>query len=726
MTKDEYISSNIVKLLHYWSNYAIALGALVILSLCILDYFVTPENFARFLFYRIIAGTLIFILFLFNRKEASRRKHHLLTILAAVVVSGMVSIMIAHFGGHRSPYFAGMILAAIFCIGLIPLGLHVSALILVIVYSLYLVPILIYDTITDWPFFINANLFILYCSFALIYLRYIMHLRYVRELSLQYDIEQQKKQLETYSHQLENMVQERTRELQKSEQQLRALFENATDGISVSDKNGTIVNVNNRICEMHGYSREDMIGTSVWRLEAENKPSVVQERMARLLAGESLVFETVRIKKDGTALPLEITSKAVPIGDELLIQFFYRDLTEKKKLQSHLLQSQKMESIGVLAGGIAHDFNNILTAILGHTEIVRLFPSLDAKSLRSLQVIEDVSRKAGAMINKLLGFARRSNYEILPVNINDIVSDSAKLLERVLDKNISLELKLSDSLPLVRGDFNQLEQVVMNLVVNARDAMPQGGRIVLTTAFMQVTGNTPDIPPYVLPGEYVQMSVADSGVGIPDHLVQKIFEPFFTTKERGKGTGLGLSMCYGAIMEHKGYITVQSGSGIGSTFKVLLPVLRAAAAPEAKPLFVPQKGTETILVVDDEEDILSAIQETLTAHGYKVLAANDPALGLEVFKRMPREVALVITDMVMPKIDGKELMNQLRAVNPEIRILAISGYMKYVAEKDEISATAWFLQKPFESRDLLMQIRLILDSYSHNPSPSSASGRFSP
>ncbi len=726
MTKDEYISSNIVKLLHYWSNYAIALGSLVILSLCILDYFVTPENFARFLFYRIIAGTLIFILFLFNRKEASRKRHHFLTILAAVVVSGMVSIMIYHFGGHRSPYFAGMILSAIFCIGLIPLGLTVSIFILVIVYSLYLVPILMYDTITDWPFFINANFFILYCSLALIYLRYIMHLRYVRELSLQYDIEQQKKQLETYSHQLENMVQERTQELQKSEQQLRALFENATDGISVIDKHGLIVNVNNRICEMHGYTREELIGTSVWRLLADNTPSVVQERMTRLLAGESLNFETVLIKKDGTALPLEISSKAVAIGDTLLIQSFYRDLTEKKKLQSHLLQSQKMESIGVLAGGIAHDFNNILTAILGHTEIVRLFPSLDAKSLRSLQVIEDVSRKAGAMINKLLGFARRSNYEILPININDIITDSAKLVERVLDKNISLELALSENLPLVKGDFNQLEQVVMNLVVNARDAMPQGGRIVLTTAVLQVPGNAPDVPPYVLPGDYVQMSVTDSGVGIPEHLVQKIFEPFFTTKERGKGTGLGLAMCYGAVLEHKGYIVVQSRVGSGATFKVLLPVLREAPAPGARPLLVPQRGTETILVIDDEEDILSAIQETLTANGYKVLTANDPILGLEVFNRMSDEVALVITDMVMPKLDGKELMNRLRAISPEVRMLAISGYMKYVAEKEDINTIAWFLQKPFESRDLLVQIRQILDSHSHNPSHSSASGRFSP
>ena len=713
--KRAYIDENIVSLLHHWSNTALWTGSLLLLSLCLLDYLITPEKFTLFLIYRLVASSLIFLLYLLNRKKISRMRHHFVTISAAVTASSAIALMIASFGGHQSIYFVGMILLIIYILALTPLNVKMTVVAAIIIYLIYLVPILLYDTITNRIFFINANAFIISVIFAVLVLRILMHQRFVNELSLQYDLDQQKKQLEVYSRQLEDMVQKRTQELQKSEQWHRALFENATDGIVVLDKNGIIINVNNKTCEMHGYTRDSLIGTSIWLLEAESNRDISLDRMKRLLDGESLVFEAVQQKKDGAPIPLEISSTAITIGEEQFVQSFYRDITEKKKLQEHLLQSQKMESVGVLAGGIAHDFNNILTAILGHTEIVRLFPSLDAKSLRSLQIIEDASRKAGAMITKLLGFARRTNVEILPINVNDVVNETCKLLERVLDKNITLQLELADHLPVIRGDFNQLEQVIMNLVVNAKDAMPQGGRVLLSTQCKEITSKTNDIPSYISKGAYVQLSVSDTGDGIPDHLLQKIFEPFFTTKERGKGTGLGLSMCYGAIMEHKGYITVQSQIGHGSTFSILLPVSRTAASTTNKKLPAPPKGTETILIVDDEDDILTAVQETLIANGYKVLTASDCVSGVEKFVKMQNDIALVITDMVMPKIDGKEFMRQLRAINPKIRLLAISGYMKYVAEKDDIKNTAWFLQKPFEYREFLSKVRQILDSPSHNP-----------
>ncbi len=253
MDKDEYIKSNIVYLLHYWSNTAIAFGSIVIISLSFLDYLVTPSNFKTFLVYRIIATVAILLVYVMNRKIVSQRRHHLSTIFAALIVSTMIAGMIAKFGGHQSPYFAGMILAAIFGIGLIPLSLTTSVGVAVMIYALYLVPILSYDRITNVPYFINANIFILYCIFGLIFLRYMMHKRYVRELSLQYDLEQQKKQMEAYSFQLKDMVEERTKELHESEQWHRSLFENATDGIIVLDRNGIIVNANDKACEMHGF-----------------------------------------------------------------------------------------------------------------------------------------------------------------------------------------------------------------------------------------------------------------------------------------------------------------------------------------------------------------------------------------------------------------------------------------------------------------------------------------
>jgi signal transduction histidine kinase len=251
-----------------------------------------------------------------------------------------------------------------------------------------------------------------------------------------------------------------------------------------------------------------------------------------------------------------------------------------------------MQSIGVFAGGIAHDFNNVLTAILGHTAIVRMNPSLDEKTLRSIGVIEDASRRAGRMISKLLGFARRTKYELTPVNLNHVVHDTVKLLEQIIDKNIGLSLGLDDQLPDIQCDINQMEQIIMNFVVNARDAMPGGGLIEIRTSARTVVNGMPDVPPYVPPGEYVLLCVSDTGSGMPGDMINNIFEPFFTTKEQGKGTGLGLSMVYGAVTEHRGYLSVASTLGAGSVFTVYLPVARATLTAEKEASHIHQRHTK--------------------------------------------------------------------------------------------------------------------------------------
>ncbi len=713
MTKEEYIKSNMIHLLHYWSNIAIALGSVVILSLSLLDYLVTPSNFKTFLVYRIIAAVAILIVYFVNRKMVSQTRHHVSTMMAGLIVSTMIAFMIAKFGGHQSPYFAGMILAAIFGIGLIPLSLITSIIVAIMIYATYLIPILSYDSITNLPYFINANGFILYCIFGLIFLRYLMHQRYVRELSLQYDLEQQKIQLESYSHQLQGAVEERTIELHESEQWHRALFENATDGIIVLDKNNIILNANDKACEMHGFSREALVGTHIKLLVGDGDIDSMSRRTRRILDGESLVFEAKNNRKDGNSIYVEISSKSITIGNENYIQSFYRDITEKKKFQEHLLQSQKMESIGVLAGGIAHDFNNILTAILGHVDLIRRYSTLDAKSTRSLTVIEDASRRAGRMISKLLGFARKSKIERAAINLNDVVYETIKLLEQVIDKNINLSVELDNRLPLIQCDVNQMEQVFMNFIVNARDAMPKaGGRITIKTEARIVARATADtdVPPYVPDGAYVRVSVSDTGSGIPDDIVNKIFEPFFTTKEQGKGTGLGLSMVYGAIKDHQGFLNVQSEVGAGSTFTVYLPALIAPAPASAKAPATSVKGKETLLVVDDEQDVLDLMRDTLEGQGYKVFAASDAATALDLYRRIFQDVALVITDIVMPNMDGRELIRQIKDINPDMKVLAVSGYSRYVADKDEIHDIDGFLQKPFESYYLLSVVRRILDA----------------
>jgi signal transduction histidine kinase/ActR/RegA family two-component response regulator len=463
---------------------------------------------------------------------------------------------------------------------------------------------------------------------------------------------------------------------------------------------------------MHGFSKDYLVGTHIALLEADHARNISDERRSRILKGHTLVYETSHHRKDGTPLRLEISTKSIKIGDELLIQSFYRDITEKKQLQDHLQQSQKMESIGVLAGGIAHDFNNMLTAVLIHSSVVRRNADLKPKALNSVRVIEDISKSTGKMISNLLGFARGGTFTIQQLNLNAVIQDTIKMLDRIIGKGIDLKLELAKQLPTIQGDFDQLKQVIMNLIVNAQDAMPNGGRIVIATKNRNIQEGTPDVPPYILPGGYVQMSVSDTGNGIPEDLQQKIFEPFFTTKERGKGTGLGLSMVYGTLKEHHGHITVHSKLGAGSTFMIYLPASKEVLVSAPDEVTLPLNGKETILFVDDESHIVDAAEDTLNDYGYKVIASNDPVKALDLFTEQHDAISLVVTDIVMPQLDGIELIRRIRSIEPHMKVIAISGYKKHVEDKKgvENNEGVIFLQKPFEARDLLLAIRRSLDS----------------
>jgi PAS domain S-box-containing protein len=707
MGKKQYLDEQIAIRLQYWIGKMLLLGILFFPFVGVADYFVTPENLKRFTLYRLGISCVLLVVYYLNKQKRSIRYQHTLITVATVLSAIVIETMILQFGGHASSYYAGLNLLIIAALGLIPYGFFLSLSLSIVIYFIYLAPIFLFDTITDPAAFVANNVFMI-CTFVLVLTwRVLSQKSMINELSHQYDLMQDKQKLELL-----------LKELHKSEQWHRSLFDSATDGIIVLDRNGIILKANDNACVMHGYSRAELLGAHITILENDQQREKMAERMLRILAGETLFFETTHNKKSGSPLRLEISSKAIAIDDELYIQSFYRDVTETKKLREHLLQSQKMDSIGVLAGGIAHDFNNILSAILGHAEIVRLHTHLDSKSLRSLQVIEDVSRKAAGMISKLLGFARKSTYEMLPLNINTVILDTVRLLERMLGADIKLNIDLSDRLPVILGDINQLEQVMMNFLVNARDAMPAGGRIDIATRYREVTEGMTDVPHYVRPGHYAEITVSDTGAGIPDQVVQKIFEPFFTTKERGKGTGLGLSMAYGAVKEHGGYINVQSQVGRGSTFIVYLPIVPAMAVSRpAGANDTPIRKQETILYVDDQEDSLRAVREILEHQGYTVLSVSDPAQALGLFKEKRHEIALVITDMVMPEINGLELIKQISALDPALKILAVSGQMNIIAGKDELRDIAGFLRKPFDSRTLLATVRRILDTAPNSSAP---------
>jgi PAS domain S-box-containing protein len=565
-------------------------------------------------------------------------------------------------------------------------------------------------------------MFLIACALGGIAWRYVNQNLLIKNLSLEYDLSQDKQQLEKYSTQLEQLVEERTKELNKSETMLRSLFENANDGIMIMDSNGIILSVNEKACEIHGFEKDALIGVNIGLLETEENKPLFEERKRRILKGEALMFETQHYRKDGTRVSIEVSSKAVEVEGNLIIQSFHRDITEKKKLQGQLFQSQKMESIGVLAGGIAHDFNNILSAILGHAELLHEFSNLDATAKQRVKIIEGSSRKAGQMVSKLLSFARQGSFESAPLSLNNVIRDTMELIERMLaKKKITINMEIDPTLPPVSGDSNQLEQVVMNLVVNAGDAMPSGGTLTIATTRVSLERDEADrIHPLLTPGKYVVMRISDTGMGIPEEIRDRIFDPFFTTKGPGKGTGLGLAMVYGIVKEHRGVINLRSQLGKGTTFEIYLPVSDKFVPKAAKTSGYSVTGREKILVIDDEEDVLSFMKDVLETQGYKVLATTNPVYGLDTFKQINEEIDLVITDIVMPLVNGRELIKHFKLIKPAVKVIAISGYDIWGTEKRDKDINA-YIRKPFEGIYLLSIVRRVLDTA---PAPFPRQGRF--
>lgn len=573
--KEKYIQHELSLHIHSIGSVLVLVGAGVTLLLSILDYFVTPENFTLFFTYRLIAATLLIALGVIFRLTKSVFLKTLIIIIAALIPAAMVELMIFHFGGHQSIYYVGIIIIYIFILGFLPTSFNTTLLVATSIYAIYLLPLLFFDTITNTRVFINNNVFIISSALIVLVWRHINYKLLVKNLSLQYDLAQDKNQLEIYSQQLEKLVQERTKELSVSEKWHRSIFDNATDGIIVLDRNGVIVNANQRACEITGFDRDTLIGTNVELIEGRENKAVHRERMSRILDSESLIYEINTFRENGGKVVVEVSSRAIGIAGEQYILSFYRDVTEKKSIQEQLIHSQKMESIGILAGGIAHNFNNILTAILGYAELLLEFSKLDDDSKQKVRNIENSARKASIMIAQMLKFARREPHEVLTLNLHDVINDTVKLFEGASNKKIKLSVNLDKDTHIIKGDPNQIEQVIMNLLVNAKDAMPDGGLITISTRFLNYEDDRLPIPipPYIAPGRYVVLSVTDTGCGIPQEVMNNIFDPFFTTKNRGKGTGLGLATVYGIVKDHKGYIHVHSDIAKGTTFDIYLPAI---------------------------------------------------------------------------------------------------------------------------------------------------------
>ncbi len=397
--------------------------------------------------------------------------------------------------------------------------------------------------------------------------------------------------------------------------------------------------------------------------------------------------------------------------EEPAVLYFVVDTSEERKLRSQLFQAQKMDAIGRLAGGVAHDFNNLLQAIQGYAELVGF--GLEKEDPRSahMQVITSAARKAGELTQSLLAFSRRIERTVKPLDLNREISEVVRLLGRTLPKMVNMQLRLAEDVAIVHADPVGIQQVVMNLCLNARDAMPDGGTLLIETSNRRLGKEYCDIHPGAVQGKHVLLSISDTGCGMTKEVVEQIFEPFFTTKETGKGTGLGLSVVYGIVKGHQGHILCYSEPGVGTDFRIYLPSVESEAEQKLdEELPTPRGGPETILLVDDEEWVRGFGRETLSRVGYTVLVAEDGRKGLELFKQERDRISLVILDLVMPEMGGWECLQQILRVSPGAKVLVASGHSGFGPVDDSLKTKAkGYISKPYDTRLLLEEVRRVLD-----------------
>jgi len=506
------------------------------------------------------------------------------------------------------------------------------------------------------------------------------------------------------------------RALRESEHLFRLLAEHATDMIALHDEAGRFLYASPAARAVLGVAPEDLLGSDPWQVVHPDDVPAVRTAVERLRAAVGVSDVTFRVRRpDGSVSWAETSGRVISGADpEDRARFITvsRDVSDRRRLEAQLLQSQKLEGIGRLAGGIAHDFNNLLTAILGHADLAAVGLPAGSAAHEDLDEVRKAAERATGLTRQLLAFARRQMIEPRPVQLNELVAGMASMLRRILGESVDLSLRLLDDLWLVQADPTQLEQVLMNLAVNARDAMPRGGRLTVSTANVRMVEGAPAPGGEAPAGEFVQLVVSDTGTGMDAETIRHIFEPFFTTKEVGKGTGLGLATTYGIVKQSGGHISVASSPGRGTTFTLLLPRAgRPAPGAEASAATAGPGGGETILLAEDDAQLRRLAARTLSMAGYQVLEAEDGEDALGVAARQAGPVHLLLTDIVMPRMGGLALAKRLRARHPGLRVLFVSGYAREWIEGDDRPAEdVALLPKPWTTEQLLRRIRERLDA----------------
>ncbi len=495
---------------------------------------------------------------------------------------------------------------------------------------------------------------------------------------------------------------------------LAAIVEYSDDAIIGKNLDGMITSWNRGAEQIYGWKENEVVGKPITILVPPDRISEVYQFLERIERGEHVEHhETVRLTKDGSEIDLSLTISPIRDAEGKIVgaSTVARDITEQKSLQRQLVHAQKMESIAALASGIAHDFNNLLQIVVGYADMLLFQKKPTDPEYEGLHAIRQAGRDGSELAKRILTFGRRLEPNARPVNLNNEILRLEKMLRRTVPKMIQIEILLGERLKTVNADPSQMEQVLLNLVINAQHAMPDGGRLTIETSNVVLGEQYLRTHLAVEPGEYVVMMVSDTGQGMEKEVLERIFEPFYTTKSAREGTGLGLAVVYGIVKSHGGRIICYSEPGKGTTFKIYLPAfVKEIEQDPASPPTIPAFGTETILLVDDEESVRKVGMQILRMAGYNVLTATNGREAIDVYKSKPGKIDLVLLDLIMPEMGGKHCLLELRKINPEIRVVIASGYSVNGPTKDAIEAGAkGFISKPYDMKQVLEVVRKVLD-----------------
>jgi PAS domain S-box-containing protein len=499
---------------------------------------------------------------------------------------------------------------------------------------------------------------------------------------------------------------------------LASIIESSDDAIFSAALDGTVLTWNAAAERLYGPRADEARGQTVFFLLPPERRDELARLLERVGSGEHVApFETTHVRRDGRPIDVLLAVSALRSPAETVTgaSFIARDVSERKRLEAQLRQAQKMEAVGRLAGGIAHDFNNLLTAILGYSDLALLGLAPSSREHAHIGEVHKAAERAASLTRQLLTFSRKQAVALRPVDPHAVLADLGPMLHRVLGEDVELEFRLQPDAGLVLADPGQLEQLVLNLAVNARDAMPRGGTLTLETSAVTVAADDPTLLEGSSPGPYVQLLVRDTGVGMTDEVKAHLFEPFFTTKEEGKGTGLGLAMVFATVKQGRGHLQVVSEPGRGATFLIRLP--RVERLPESPPpvaavrAVAPSRGSETILLVEDEERVRALLRAVLQQQGYTLLEAGRGNEALALGEQQSGPIHLLVTDVVMPGMSGHEVAGRLADRHPELKVLYLSGHADDVIGRHGVEqAEAAFLQKPFSPEALLRKVREVLDA----------------